>query len=125
MSGRADGSQTPPANTSDGAKPVDPAASSKEEGAKKGGWGDWIKKSSGLLPNEKEQADMQLIHDMLAEDKLGGADTTFNQNDVAQIRESLMRDPQTAQDVSDALAEAARTGQTRRFRFLTWNEGRG
>lgn len=112
MSGPSGGAQTPPGATADSAKTIDPSAAPKEEGAKKGGWGDWIKKSSGLLPNEKEQADMQFVHDMLAEDKLGGADTTFNQNDVGQIRESLMRDPQTASDVRDALAEAARSGQT-------------
>lgn len=106
------GSQTPSATASNEAKPVDSPGAPSEEGAKKGGWGDWIKKRSGLLPNEKEQADMQFVHDMLAEDKLGGADTTFNQNDVAQIRESLVRDPQTASDVRDALAQAARTGQT-------------
>ncbi|NDD28218.1 MAG: hypothetical protein EB084_08125 [Proteobacteria bacterium] len=108
-----------PASSSDGSSKKEDAAPSTDDAAKKGGWGGWldrmkddVKKKSGLLPNEKELADMKFVHDMLAEDKLGGADQTFNQNDVPQIREALMRDPQTARDVSEALADAARTGRT-------------
>jgi len=62
-----------------------------------------------FAPNEEERRALAFVHLMLAPDKLGGDDRTFNQNDLDRVIEALLRDPAVRQQIrAGILGEAAR-----------------
>lgn len=48
-----------------------------------------VMEKTGLAPTKDEMSAMKTVHDMLATDKLGGKDRTFNQNDSDAIGRSI------------------------------------
>jgi hypothetical protein len=62
---------------------------------------------SQLAPTAEERAAIELVHAMLAPDKLGGNDTTFNQNDLDRIVASLLQDPAVQQQIVCGIRQEA------------------
>ncbi len=82
------------------------------EGEKKsGGIGGWLSNTISnvqnfreeLKPNKNEKIALEYILWMLQPCKLGGADSTFNQNDTDMIIEALLQDPSVQQEIRNGI----------------------
>ncbi len=62
--------------------------------------GDWIENTKKqFAPTPAERAAIALVHDMLEPNKLGGADRTFNQNDIDRIIDALITDAKVQEQI--------------------------
>ena len=81
-----------------------------EEG-KSSGIGNWLNNTintvtnfrAELKPNDNEKIALEYILWMLQPCKLGGADSTFNQNDIDMIIDALLRDPSVQQEIQSGI----------------------
>jgi len=60
-----------------------------------------------FVPTDEERDAARFVHYMLAADKLGGEDRVFNQADLDQVADALLRDPAVQQQVRDGIKEEA------------------
>ena len=82
-----------------------------EEGESSGGIGNWLNSTissvqnftADLKPNENEKIALEYILWMLQPCKLGGADSTFNQNDTDMIIEALLQDPSVQAEIRQGI----------------------
>ncbi|GEM_PF-2386437 len=81
-----------------------------------GSWGNKVGESvsnavsdlqAQFAPTAEERAAIELVHGMLAPNKLGGADKTFNQNDLDRIVEALLQDPEVQQQIVCGIRQEA------------------
>lgn len=62
---------------------------------------------ASLAPTPQERAAILFVREMLAPNKLGGNDTTFNQNDLDRIVDALLQDPAVQQQIVCGIRQEA------------------
>ncbi len=96
-----------------------PAKPAPEEGGwlnSIGSWGSKLAESASnavedikaqFAPTAEERAAIEYVHAMLAPNKLGGNDRTFNQNDLDRIVDALLQDPAVQQQIVCGIRQEA------------------